>query len=117
MISYIILSEEYQSMQTLNVYYYKCKDKVSRFLFRCYNIDYTLDEEVKMSRIVINKDKCKACYLCINECPKKLLRVGEETNSLGVHTVEFHDPNHECLGCAMCAMRCPDLAITEVYKD
>ena len=51
-----------------------------------------------MSHIVINKDKCKACYLCIK-------------------VVEFNDPNHECLGCAMCATRCPDLAITEVYKD
>ncbi len=69
-----------------------------------------------MSCIVINKEKCKACYLCIDECPKKLLKVGSETNSLGNHVVEFNDPNHECLGCAMCATRCPDLAITEVYK-
>ncbi len=69
-----------------------------------------------MSYIVINKEKCKACYLCIEECPKKLLRVSKETNSLGNHIVEFNDPNNECLGCAMCATRCPDLAITEVYK-
>ena len=69
-----------------------------------------------MSYIVINKEKCKACYLCIEECPKKLLRVSKETNSLGNHMVEFNDPNNECLGCAMCATRCPDLAITEVYK-
>lgn len=69
-----------------------------------------------MSRIVINKDKCKACYLCISECAKKLLKISEATNKLGVHVVEFDDPNHECLGCAMCALRCPDLAITEVYK-
>ncbi len=69
-----------------------------------------------MSYIVINKEKCKACYLCIEECPKKLLRVSKETNSLGNHVVEFNDPNNECLGCAMCATRCPDLAITEVYK-
>ena len=39
-----------------------------------------------------------------------------ETNKLGDRVVEFCDPNHECLGCAMCATRCPDLAITEVYK-
>ena len=70
-----------------------------------------------MSHIVINKDKCKACYLCINECPKKLLKIGNETNKLGIKVVEFNDPNLECLGCAICATRCPDLAITEVYKD
>ncbi|MBR5554384.1 4Fe-4S binding protein [bacterium] len=69
-----------------------------------------------MSRIVIDKNKCKACYLCINECPKKLLKIGNETNSLGNHVVEFVDLKKECLGCAMCATRCPDLAITEVYR-
>lgn len=69
-----------------------------------------------MSHIVLDETRCKACYLCINECPKKLLRVGSKTNNLGDHLVEFYDPNHECLGCAMCATRCPDLAITEVYR-
>ena len=69
-----------------------------------------------MSHIVIDKNRCKACYLCINECPKKLIKVGEETNNLGNKVVKFEDPNSECLGCAMCATRCPDLAITEVYR-
>jgi 2-oxoglutarate ferredoxin oxidoreductase subunit delta len=69
-----------------------------------------------MSHIVINGDKCKACYLCIEECPKKLIKISKNTNSLGNHIVEFDDPKKECLGCAMCATRCPDLAITEVYK-
>ena len=69
-----------------------------------------------MSYIVINIEKCKACYLCVVECPKKLLKISDETNSLGNRIVEFNDPKHECLGCAMCATRCPDLAITEVYK-
>ena len=69
-----------------------------------------------MSHIILDETKCKACYLCINECPKKLLRVGSKTNNLGDHLVEFYDTNHECIGCAMCATRCPDLAITEVYR-
>lgn len=30
--------------------------------------------------------------------------------------VEFDDPKDECVGCAMCAKRCPDMAITEVYR-
>ncbi len=69
-----------------------------------------------MSYIVIDKEKCKACYLCMEECPKKLLKISKDTNGLGNHVIEFNDPNHECLGCAMCATRCPDLAITEVYR-
>lgn len=69
-----------------------------------------------MSHIVIDETKCKACYLCVKECPKKLIAIGDKTNSLGAYLVEFKDPGNECLGCAMCAVRCPDLAIKEVYK-
>lgn len=69
-----------------------------------------------MSHIVLDSTKCKACYLCINECPKKLLKISTNTNNLGNKVVEFTDKDNECLGCAMCAQRCPDLAITEVYK-
>ena len=35
-----------------------------------------------MSHIVIDENRCKACYLCIDECPKKLIKVGEKTNNL-----------------------------------
>ena len=69
-----------------------------------------------MSRIVIDQNKCKACYLCIDECPKKLITISDKTNNLGNRVVEFSDKNGECLGCAMCATRCPDLAITKVYR-
>jgi NAD-dependent dihydropyrimidine dehydrogenase PreA subunit len=67
-----------------------------------------------MSYVVIDKERCKACYLCINECPKGLLKVGEELNHMGERVVEFSGDG--CIGCAMCAIRCPDLAITEVHK-
>lgn len=70
-----------------------------------------------MSNIVIDQNKCKACYLCIDECPKNLIKVSAKTNNLGDRVVEFQDPEGECLGCAMCATRCPDLAITKVYRS
>ncbi len=69
-----------------------------------------------MSHIVIDSNKCKACYLCIKECPKNLIKVSDKTNNLGNRVVEFNDPENKCLGCAMCATRCPDLAIKEVYR-
>lgn len=70
-----------------------------------------------MSHIVIDKNRCKACYLCIEECPHRLIRISEtQTNALGANVVEFVDSEHKCLGCAKCAKRCPDLAITEVYR-
>ena len=75
-----------------------------------------MKEGDEMSHIVINKENCKACYLCVKECPKNLIKVSDETNKLGDRVIEFCDPNNECLGCAMCATKCPDLAITEVYR-
>lgn len=69
-----------------------------------------------MGHIKIDKKRCKACYLCIDACPKKLIKKGSEANSLGHFPVEFEDAGNECIGCAMCATRCPDIAIVEVYK-
>lgn len=69
-----------------------------------------------MNYIKIDKKKCKACYLCIDVCPKKLIKKGTEANSLGHFPVEFEDSENQCIACAMCAVRCPDLAITEVVK-
>lgn len=69
-----------------------------------------------MARIVIDENKCKTCYLCIETCPKGLIKKSNRVNKLGEYLVEFCDEKNECLGCAMCAMRCPDVAITEVHK-
>ena len=68
-----------------------------------------------MSLIKLNNLRCKSCYLCVNACPKGLIKVSNSTNRLGDYFVEFDDPKEECLGCAMCAKRCPDMAI-EVFK-
>lgn len=69
-----------------------------------------------MGRIVIDKDVCKGCYLCVSACPKGLLTKSEEPNLHGDYPVEFADSKNACIGCAICAMNCPDAAIREVYK-
>lgn len=69
-----------------------------------------------MGRIVIDRDICKGCYLCVDTCPKKLLKKSCESNKSGLFPVEFVDTKKECVGCGMCAMSCPDIAITEVYR-
>ncbi len=69
-----------------------------------------------MGRVVLDSEKCKGCFLCVGVCPKHLLKPSEEYNEKGNYTVVFDDKNHECIGCAMCAKRCPDMAIVEVYR-
>ena len=70
-----------------------------------------------MSYIKLDKNKCKSCYLCIDVCPKKLLKKGKEIGKTGDYVVEFNDKQNLCLGCGQCAIVCPEIAITEVHKD
>ena len=70
-----------------------------------------------MSHIVIDKEKCKSCYLCADVCPEGLIKCDGEVGKTGQNTVRFEDNNHKCLACAQCATVCPDLAIVKVVKE
>ncbi len=65
--------------------------------------------------LVIDKDKCKSCELCIGQCKKGLLSISKEINKLGYHPVCITKPE-ECIGCTMCAIMCPD-SVIEVYRE
>jgi 2-oxoglutarate ferredoxin oxidoreductase subunit delta len=68
-----------------------------------------------MGKVIIDKEYCKGCELCITACPKKLLTIGPVFNKKGCYTVEYCGEDGECTGCALCAEICPDVAI-EVWK-
>lgn len=63
-----------------------------------------------MASIKIKKELCKGCELCITACPKKILRLSNETNNKGYFVVEIFEPEN-CIGCANCAVMCPDCVI------
>ena len=67
-----------------------------------------------MAKVTFNTDYCKGCGLCVDACPKKLLRLAEEKiNAKGHHPAETTDTEgNKCIGCAFCAMMCPDCVIT-----
>ena len=60
--------------------------------------------------IEINKDTCKGCSLCIPECPKKVIEMGDKFNSKGWRYA-LPVRNDDCIGCKKCAVACPDVAI------
>lgn len=87
-----------------------------------------------MPKIIIDRERCKGCFLCISFCPKNLIAVDKKLNKKGVQPVKFSreqqnlnklpsgiprlgggKDNSECLGCSLCAIICPDCCIT-VYK-
>jgi 2-oxoglutarate ferredoxin oxidoreductase subunit delta len=67
-----------------------------------------------MVKLVLRRERCKACGLCVKHCPKGTLQEGEDLNELGYHAVVQVDPE-KCTGCGLCAVMCPDVCI-DLYK-
>ncbi|MGA2368334.1 MAG: 4Fe-4S binding protein [Dehalococcoidia bacterium] len=65
--------------------------------------------------IVISRELCKGCELCISFCPKKAISQSDKLNAAGYLSAVFSD-NGQCTGCAICAIVCPEVAI-EVYRE
>ncbi|MDD6679000.1 MAG: 4Fe-4S binding protein [Firmicutes bacterium] len=65
-----------------------------------------------MAKLTFNEELCKGCGLCVNACPKGLLALSQSRLNQKGHTpVELVKPD-ECVGCASCALMCPDCVIT-----
>ncbi|MBP7527803.1 MAG: ferredoxin family protein [Syntrophorhabdaceae bacterium] len=65
--------------------------------------------------INIDQERCKGCALCIEFCPKKVIKLSDRLNAKGYFVAVFDD-GKECTGCATCAVMCPEVAI-EVMKS
>lgn len=75
----------------------------------------------KKGTIIIDRELCKGCYLCISVCPDQLIAISGELNQKGYYPAEFIEADNKkedskCTGCATCALVCPDVAI-EVYRE
>ena len=63
-----------------------------------------------MANVTFNEDLCKGCGLCVDACPKKILRLSPERINVH-HPAEMTD-QEKCIACAFCATMCPDCVIT-----
>lgn len=69
-----------------------------------------------MNKVTFREERCKGCELCVNVCPKKIIKIAEDRlNKKGFRPAEITD-QAQCIGCAFCATICPDVVI-EVEKD
>lgn len=63
-----------------------------------------------MPQILIDRDLCKGCELCIHACPQKILALGRDINAKGYFFARVAE-GMRCIGCRLCCITCPDVAI------
>jgi len=68
----------------------------------------------RKGKIVIDRERCKGCYLCVRACPVKVLEQDKTPNSTGTYPVRAANLA-KCIACASCYEVCPDVCI-EVYE-
>ena len=64
--------------------------------------------------VVVDKEECKGCGLCVVACPYDVLAQNKQVNGRGYHFSFMENPDN-CIGCTNCAVVCPDTCIT-VYR-
>ena len=64
--------------------------------------------------IIIDKERCKGCDVCVSSCPFGVLELSNMVNSKGYNYSQM--VTDACTGCASCAVMCPDSCIT-VYRQ
>ncbi|HHW94517.1 MAG TPA: 4Fe-4S binding protein [Mogibacterium sp.] len=60
-----------------------------------------------MEKVKLNVERCKGCYLCIENCKIGAITMSSYTNRNGVVTIQV-DQN-KCVQCGNCYTMCPDL--------
>ncbi len=63
-----------------------------------------------MPTVLVEKDRCKGCGLCVSACPSHVLAMSSEINARGYFFPLVEHPD-DCTGCRYCVLVCPDLAI------
>ena len=64
----------------------------------------------KKGKIIIDRELCKGCFLCVRACPVKVLEIDTELNSSGNYSAKIIDAE-KCIACGNCYEVCPDVCI------
>lgn len=57
-------------------------------------------------KVKIRPERCKACGLCVANCPKKAISFSHEANAAGYNPTVIDDTL--CIACGICYTVCPD---------
>jgi 2-oxoglutarate ferredoxin oxidoreductase subunit delta len=56
------------------------------------------------------ENRCKGCSMCVEYCPRQVLKMSDKFNRRGYHVPTVDRPS-ECVGCRFCEEICPEFAI------
>ena len=68
----------------------------------------------RRGRLVIDRERCKGCLLCVRACPLHVLEADTEPNASGSYPTKAANPA-KCIACGNCYEVCPDICI-EVFE-
>ena len=70
------------------------------------------EKSIPIGQVYIIPERCKGCKLCIQFCPRDVLRESESVNAKGYHIPEVKSGNDSaCVHCEFCSLVCPEFAI------
>jgi 2-oxoglutarate ferredoxin oxidoreductase subunit delta len=69
-----------------------------------------------MRKIFISADYCKGCLICVESCPKKVLKISSCISAKG-YALPQVSHTEKCNGCGICEIVCPDFAIAVEKED
>jgi 2-oxoglutarate ferredoxin oxidoreductase subunit delta len=64
----------------------------------------------KLKEIIINREWCKGCGICVKFCPGSVLELNTMEKSAVLRP-------EDCICCRLCELRCPDLAIAVQLEE
>ena len=68
----------------------------------------------KKGKVVVDRELCKGCLLCIRACPVKVLETDSNLNQSGCHPASVVHGD-KCIACGNCYEVCPDVCI-EIFE-
>jgi NAD-dependent dihydropyrimidine dehydrogenase PreA subunit len=68
----------------------------------------------KIHTVEIDNELCKGCERCVHACPKKLLKMDGNVNSMGLPVAIY--VGEGCIGCGACFYGCPEAGAITVFE-